>query len=99
MQQQRFLALIDWGEGKWWAQWREAYLRTALMFWLTCSDSTMVLSRSNRKDDFILPMLNHKPNFSDFMIQKQDSPRRIWWAGSLHENIKSFLSMQKFDRA
>ena len=68
------------------------------MFRLTCSDSA-VLSWSNRKDDDMLPMLNRKPDFSDFMIQKQDLPRRLWWADSLQENVKSVLSMWKFDRA
>ena len=66
------------------------------MFWLTCSDKATVLSRSNKKDDVMLPMLNRKP---DFMMQKQDLPRRLWCVGSLHQDVKSFLPMRKFDRA
>jgi len=62
------------------------------MLLLTFSDSSSALSLSNRKDDVISPMLNRKP---DFMTRKQDSPRRLWWAASLHENAK----LSKFDRA
>src|SRR5258708_6895351 len=92
MQIRRFWVLTNWGEGKWCVQWRVEYLRTALILLLTFSESASASSLSNRKDDSISPILNRKP---DFMTRKQDSPRRLWCAGSLHQNA----TLSKFERA
>ena len=100
MQSQTFSVseLTNSGGGKWWTQWQDEYLRTALMFLSTFSVSTMALSWSNMNDDVILPMLNRKPDGCISMTRKQDLLRRLWWAASLHENAKYISPMWKSER-